>query len=374
MAEARGAAPGAAPEPIVRLVGVTKTYGRLTAIEGVDLEIRPRELFTLLGPSGSGKSTVLRAIAGLIPVEQGRILIDGEDMREVPTHRRNIGMVFQSLALFPHMTVFDNIAFPLRMRRRGRAEIARRVGEALDIVRLPQIAGRRVHELSGGQQQRVALARALVYNPKLLLLDEPLGALDKRLREEMQLEIVRLHREIDVTIINVTHDQVEAMILSDRIGVMTEGRLVQVAAGEELYRRPRTRFVAEFLGRANCIDGELRRDGAGAVLITPEGTALPVDDRFAPREEGPHTAMLRAEDIELSPDRPADPGRTALPGEVRLRLFEGESVYYEVAVQGIGPPLRVASRDGSIPAGGRVWLSWPRHAVWVVPERDHAAA
>lgn len=354
-------------DPIVRLSSAVKTYGQLNAIDHVDLDIRPRELFTLLGPSGSGKSTVLRAIAGLISLDGGQILIEGQNVGNIPTFMRNIGMVFQSLALFPHMTVFNNIAFPLKMRRQGRSEIAKRVSEALDIVRLPNIAERQVHELSGGQQQRVALARSLVYNPNLLLLDEPFGALDKRLREEMQLEIVRLHKEIDVTIINVTHDQVEAMILSDRIGVMNEGKLEQVSAGEVLYRRPETRFVADFLGRANCIDGRLQKGmGEDLAVVTPAGTVLPVDARFAGAENHSCTAILRAEDIELSTTKSEAPGLTCIAGRVDLRLFEGEAVYYEVAVDGIESRIRIASRDGAFAPGTDVWLSWPRERVWVV--------
>ncbi len=362
----RDAAPTAvaSDRPIVELVGAVKRYGEVAAIAGVDLQIRPRELFTLLGPSGSGKTTILRAIAGLVDLTEGRILIDGRDMANVPTFERNIGMVFQSLALFPHMSVFDNIAFPLRMRRRGRAEIARRVQEVLDMVRLPDIGRRRVHELSGGQQQRVALARALVYDPKLLLLDEPLGALDKRLREEMQLELVRLHGEIDVTIVNVTHDQVEALMLSDRIGVMEEGRLVQVGTPEEIYRRPATRFVAEFVGRANLIDGVGEDGGDRCRVVTPSGVAVTVADLpGGPGAE--YTAALRAELIDLRrPDEASWPHR--LEGTVALRVFEGESLYYEVSVPGLERPLRVASRRRDLAVGDPVAVEWDPEEVAVV--------
>jgi len=279
--------------PIVELVGAVKKYGDVAAIDGVDLAIRPRELFTLLGPSGSGKTTILRSIAGLVDLTDGGLFIAGQDVRKTPTYERNIGMVFQSLALFPHMTVFDNIAFPLRMRRRGKKEIAKRVQNSLDMVRLSDIAERRIHELSGGQQQRVALARSLVYDPKLLLLDEPLGALDKRLREEMQLELVRLHGEIDVTIVNVTHDQVEALVLSDRIGVMENGRLVQVGTPDEIYQHPKTRFVAEFVGRANLIDGVGKADGSRQWVETASGVAVTVGN--LPQGTGrSYSASLRA--------------------------------------------------------------------------------
>ena len=358
-------APGAGSEPIVELVGAVKTYGDVVAIDGVDLQIRPRELFTLLGPSGSGKTTILRAIAGLVDLTEGEIYIEGRDVRKVPTYERNIGMVFQSLALFPHMSVFDNIAFPLHMRRRGKAEISRRVKEVLDMVRLPDIARRRVHELSGGQQQRVALARALVYDPKLLLLDEPLGALDKRLREEMQLELVRLHGEIDVTIINVTHDQVEALMLSDRIGVMNEGRLVQVGSPEDIYRRPSTRFVAEFVGRANLIDGEGVVDSGQQRVRTPSGVEVVVAE--LPAGAGrPHAAAIRAELVTLCrPEEQSWPH--GLAGKISLRVFEGESVYYEVTIPGLDRPLRVASRRRDLSVGEPVVVEWDPAEVSVVP-------
>jgi len=373
VAESSGAMEADSTPPIVELIGARKLYGDVAAIDNVDLAIRPRELFTLLGPSGSGKTTVLRTIAGLVSLNEGQLLFDGQDVRRTPTHERNIGMVFQSLALFPHMTVFDNIAFPLRMRRRGRSEIAGRVKDVLEIVRLPDIAQRRVQELSGGQQQRVALARSLVYDPKLLLLDEPLGALDRQLREEMQLEIVRLHKEIDVTIINVTHDQVEALILSDRIGVMQEGRIVQVGTSEEIYSRPSTRFVAEFMGRANVIDGTARVDGARSWVEADGGVAIELADLSDVPVDGPCAAVVRAEDIEIHAVGPA-PGAasTGLSGTVTLRAFEGETIYYEIEVPGIGRPLKVAARAGTFSPGEPVRLTWDIDRVAVVRMDDRA--
>jgi len=362
---------GGASRPVVELIGATKRYGDVPAVNNVDLAIRPRELFTLLGPSGSGKTTVLRTIAGLIDLSEGQILIDGQDVRRTPTYERNIGMVFQSLALFPHMSVFDNIAFPLRMRRRGRSEIAGRVQDVLEIVRLPDIAERRVQELSGGQQQRVALARALVYDPKLLLLDEPLGALDKQLREEMQLELVRLHREIDVTIINVTHDQVEALMLSDRIGVMEEGRIVQVGTSNEIYRHPSTRFVAEFMGRANVIDGTARADGPRSWVETGRGVTLEAGAVDPTLVGQPCTAVIRAEDIELGPPSGASAG---LNGTVALAVFEGESVYYEIEIAGLERPLKVAARTGAFDPGDSVQVAWNADQVAVIGAGDGAAS
>jgi len=327
----------------VRLVGATKLYRDVVAVDGVNLSIRRRELFTLLGPSGSGKTTILRMIAGLIRPTSGQIWVGQERVEERPPYERNIGMVFQSLALFPHIDVFANIAFPLRMRRIGRKEIATRVGRALDMVRLPNIASRKVGELSGGQQQRVALARALVYEPELLLLDEPLGALDRRLREEMQLEIVRLHQEVDVTIINVTHDQREALMVSDRIGVMRLGRLEQVGSSKDMYREPRTRFVAAFLGEANILVGEAVSGEGRAWLKTATDARVELRP-LSPSLLGQQCAVVvRAETLHLAP--PADGGPSAggnwFGGRVTVKAFEGASVYYEVDVPDLAATLKV---------------------------------
>lgn len=362
-----------APEPLatpaVSLIDATKHYGPVAAVDHVDLDIRARELFTLLGPSGSGKTTILRILAGLIELTSGELLMGGEDVRSVPTFRRNIGLVFQSLALFPHMSVFDNIAFPLRMRRVGREEISRRVKEALDMVRLPDIGDRRIHELSGGQQQRVAFARSLVYDPKLLLLDEPLGALDRRLREEMQLEIVRLHRDIDVTIVNVTHDQREALMLSDRIGVMRNGRLEQVGRSEEIYVSPTRRFVAEFLGNANLIDGEIVQEGDGPCLRTPQGVTLALPSLPAGAAGGA-TVSLRAEALELARPGEIPTSGSSVAGRVMLRVFEGEGVYYEVEVPSLGMVFKVSAskrRAGSA-IGDEVVVTWDPSDVTVIPD------
>lgn len=374
--EARRGQPGAATQgpgeagDAVRLRGARKVFGSVVAVDGVDLGVRGRELFTLLGPSGSGKTTVLRLIAGLIGLSAGEIVIAGEDVTERPTWDRNIGVVFQSLALFPHMDVFGNVAFPLRMRRVGRAEIGRRVAQALDVVGLPTHVNRGVHELSGGQRQRVALARALVYNPSLLLLDEPLGALDRALREQMQLEIVRLHSEIDVTIINVTHDQREALMLSDRVGVMRDGRLEQVAGGEDLYRSPSSRFVAEFLGNANLLSGTVAVDRRGGpCLEVGSGLVVPIRSDDLPVEAAGRraTVVLRAEALDLvAADGVAVGG---LRGRVALRVFEGSGVYFEVAVAGLAAPVKVtgAGRYAGFQRGEEVVVRWqPEEAVVLV--------
>lgn len=355
----------------VRLVQASKAYGGVLAVDRVTLDIKERELLTLLGPSGSGKTTVLRMIAGLVQPTSGEVWIGVEEVHRRPVHEREIAMVFQSLALFPHMDVFSNIAFPLRMRRLGRGEISDRVRDALDIVRLPDIGHRKVTELSGGQQQRVALARALVYRPKLLLLDEPLGSLDRRLREEMELEIVRLHREIDVTIVNVTHDQQEALRLSDRIGVMRLGRLEQVGFSEELYRNPKSGFVAEFLGDANLLDGRVQSDEAGVTVETGAGAILMVDDVEADAMEAQHcTVVLRAESIELHAIASDRTHWNRFAGIVGLRAFEGSATYYEVEVAELRTRLKVLAPEGTsattFAVGDTVSLEWSPSGASVV--------
>src|SRR6478735_7824077 len=255
---------------------IDKRYGDSVVLDDVSLEIGDGEFFTLLGPSGSGKSTLLRIIAGLLDADNGDVVIGGRNMTGRPAHTRELGVVFQSLALFPHLSVGDNVAFPLRMRRVGRQEIAQRVSKALSLVQLPDLQHRSVSELSGGQSQRVALARALVYEPRILLLDEPLSALDRRLRETMQLELTRIHRELGVTIVNVTHDQREALMVSDRIAVMESGRVVQCGPGPELYAHPASPFVAGFLGDPLLLEGNIIGTNGGRTL-TSSGVALAVE-------------------------------------------------------------------------------------------------
>src|SRR5438034_6696152 len=270
---------------LVTLANVHKAYGRVVALNDLSLDIAEGEFLTILGPSGSGKTTTLMLIAGFERPTRGEIFIRGESVVARPPEKRDIGMVFQSYALFPHMTVFDNVAFPLRARRLAARAVAGRVSEALAVVRLPGLQDRYPRQLSGGQQQRVALARSLVYRPSLLLMDEPLGALDRKLREEMQSELKTIQRELGVTTLYVTHDQQEALALSDRIAVMNAGDLVQVGAPLELYERPATDFVAGFLGDVNLVDGVVVEiaGGSGRIRITegldvstPAGPAVAV--------------------------------------------------------------------------------------------------
>jgi putative spermidine/putrescine transport system ATP-binding protein len=254
--------------------GVSKSYGAVQALAATDLDIAAGEFVTLLGPSGSGKTTLLMIIAGLVEPDQGEIWIEGMPTGHMPPYRRDIGMVFQSYALFPHLTVFENIAFPLRMRRWPEADISAAVTRALETVRLPGLGARNPRELSGGQQQRVALARAIVYRPSIILMDEPLGALDKKLREEMQLEIKQLHTELGITVLYVTHDQEEALVMSDRICLMNQGNIAQIGTPSELYFTPRCVFAADFLGDSNILPAQVLETGPPTQLAFGGGEPI----------------------------------------------------------------------------------------------------
>jgi len=253
----------------VNIQGVTKRYHQTVAVDDIKIDIREGEFLTLLGPSGSGKTTLLMIIAGFIEPDIGRIVIAGRDVSRVQPHRRNIGVVFQNYALFPHMTVLDNIAYPLKMRRMTRKEVRRKVEDIIDVVKLRGMQDRKPHQLSGGQQQRVALARALVFNPPVLLMDEPLSALDKKLREHMQLELKQIQKQLGITVLYVTHDQEEALILSDRISIMNLGRLEQIGTADKIYDFPANRFVAEFMGETNLF--RTRIIGSEKVAVLTQG-------------------------------------------------------------------------------------------------------
>jgi putative spermidine/putrescine transport system ATP-binding protein len=262
------------PGHALALEHLTKRYGAFTAVADASLTVEQGQFLTLLGPSGSGKTTILMMIAGFVAPSEGRILLDGRDITGLPPEKREFGMVFQGYALFPHMTVAENVGFPLRVRGLVRADRDAKVRAALDLVQLPQFADRRPSQLSGGQQQRVALARALVFDPALLLLDEPLSALDKKLRAELQEELKLLHRRIGRTFVNVTHDQEEAMSLSDTVAILNHGRLVQMGGPVALYDRPRTRFVADFLGKSNMIPAKVAETRPDGAVLTAGGTRL----------------------------------------------------------------------------------------------------
>jgi spermidine/putrescine ABC transporter ATP-binding subunit len=311
---------------MLRTQGISKSFGAVRAVDGIDLSIAGNEFFALLGPSGCGKTTLLRMIAGFEVPTSGRILIDGQDVTAVKPNRRPVNMMFQSYALFPHMSVARNVAYGLEAEGRPREEVRRRVGEMLDMTLLSEFADRLPAQLSGGQRQRVALARALVKRPRLLLLDEPLSALDRRLREQMQLELKRMQREVGIAFVVVTHDQEEALVMSDRAAVLDAGRIVQLGTPVELYERPTSRFAARFLGQMNLIEGRI----AGDVLVTPALGALR-GLRGSGTADGPGCLAVRPERIGL-----AQTG-TGLAATVR-----------EIAYHGVGQAVHLALADGSM--------------------------
>ena len=336
---------------------VSKSFGQAIALDGVSIDFADGGFYALLGPSGSGKTTLLRMIAGFEFPDSGHIAIAGQPVEDLAVEKRQIGMVFQNYALFPNMSVFDNVAFGPSVRGLGRAEVAKRVGEALELVRLTGLDQRRPHQLSGGQKQRVALARALVVQPRVLLLDEPLSALDKALRVEMQVELKRIQRDVAITTIFVTHDQEEALTLSDRIGILDEGRLIQEGPPLEVYERPATAFTARFLGNANLLRGEVR-DGA---IELADGTRLASAD--SPGAEGaPAVCAVRPEKIllEAGADATAGEGVNLLQVRVLGHVFAGSSLTYRVDWRGQTLKVFVQNRGGAvIPEGAEVRLSWP---------------
>ena len=359
------------------LTGLTRRYGAFTAVQDVSLSVASGQFLTLLGPSGSGKTTILMMVAGFTEPSAGSILLDGRDITALPPERRDFGMVFQGYALFPHMTVAENVSFPLRVRGLARAARDAKVRAALDLVQLDRFADRKPAQLSGGQQQRVALARALVFDPALLLLDEPLSALDKKLRGELQEELKALHRRIGRTFINVTHDQEEALRLSDRVAILDHGRLVQQGSPLELYERPATRFVADFLGRSNFLAGTVREVRPGAMALLAGATrVVQAVPEGAPRLAlgTPGLLALRPEKITLlAPGEAAD---TEVAGEIAAWSYHGTGFSLAVQTTDLGilhvalPAWRAAiSPTEGIP----VRLGWPADASVPVAEDSHAA-
>ncbi|MBW7964451.1 MULTISPECIES: ABC transporter ATP-binding protein [unclassified Bradyrhizobium] len=336
-----------------------KRYGDFVALAPTSLDVAKGEFLTLLGPSGSGKTTLLSLIAGLAQPDEGQILIDDADVTHSPAYDRDIGVVFQNYALFPHMTIEDNIAFPLKMRKVSDAEARRRAGEALETVRLPHVAKRYPRELSGGQQQRIALARCIVYRPAIILMDEPLGALDKKLRDQMQLEIKRIHRELGTTIVYVTHDQEEAMTMSDRICLMNAGAIEQLGTPQDLYFRPRSLFVADFLGESNLLSATVRGvDGEGLDIVLAEqlaaSRAVGNGSRFAAGE--PIKVMVRPQNLVVG-----EGGQ--LSGRLTDVMISGSLTRLYIAPEAAGLPQLVAAhptRSGSPPyeIGQRLSLGW----------------
>jgi len=344
---------------IVRLEHITKRFVDVVAVDNISLDIEKSEFVTLLGPSGSGKTTTLMMIAGFEAPTSGNIFIENELIIYKPPFKRNIGMVFQNYALFPHMTVFGNIAFPLRERRVPRKEISKRVEDILDLVELPGFGSRYPKQLSGGQQQRVALARALIYNPPVLLMDEPLGALDKKLRENMQLEITKLQKSLGITVIYVTHDQTEALTMSDRIAVMNLGKIEQVGCPRELYDRPTSQFVADFIGETNLINLKAAREKDDKIeLITSNDIRILISKRFWSNDKKLAVA-IRPEKINFikSPNE----GHHTYNGIIRDVIYLGDKMKYKVLVEDrelliITQKIDMISKPYS--AGDQVLLFW----------------
>lgn len=335
MTNSAPAAAAASDAPAVELRGIQKRFGDSVAVAGVDLAIKQGEFFSLLGPSGCGKTTLLRMIAGLDFPTEGAVLIAGRDVLAVPAHERPVNTVFQSYALFPHMTVRDNVAFGLKMKKLAAAEIRSRVDAVMDMVQITKFADRKPAMLSGGQRQRVALARAVVNEPHVLLLDEPLGALDLKLRHELQIELIRLQRRLGITFICVTHDQEEALTMSDRIAVMNGGRIEQLGSAEELYEYPRTRFVGSFLGRCNFLDGEVKaRTETGAVVRTAVGALTVEFRRRTPAcEKSRFTIGIRPEKVTLH-EAPVPSAGNCIPVTVRELLYIGSETHYQLDAGG----------------------------------------
>ena len=348
----------------VELQNVSRQFGNVTAVDSVSLSVRRGEFLTLLGPSGCGKTTLLRMIAGFEIPDTGRVILGGRDVTDIPPYRRDVTTVFQQYALFPHLNVFDNVAFGLERRRIARDEIKRRVAEALEMVRLSGMGERRSSELSGGQQQRVAVARALVLEPKVLLLDEPLAALDLKLRKQMQLELKGLQRRLGISFVYVTHDQEEALTMSDRVVVMNAGKIEQQGRAEEIYERPLTEFVAGFIGSSNIIEGVVESAGDQLSVIKLGNTAFTVEGNEASQGERVRV-MIRPEKIHLSFNGSGD----ALQGEIESAVYLGDSTQWRVILED-GQSItaleqnRQPFRSFQNLAGRKVSVSWePGSAV-----------
>jgi putative spermidine/putrescine transport system ATP-binding protein len=341
----------------VRLAGVSKAYGGVPALRDLSLEAAPGDLLAVVGPSGAGKSTLLMVLAGFVPPDAGTVTFDGVSVATTPPHRREIGLVFQDHALFPHLDVFGNVAFPLRLRGRARADTAARVRDALSLVSLPGLEGRRIDQLSAGQRQRVALARALVFEPRLLLLDEPLAALDRPLRDELGPEIRTLQQRLGVTTFYVTHDQREALALGDRVAVLRGGVLQQVGRPADLYEQPQSRFVAEFLGETRCLPVERGADGPCV-----QGRPLRL---LAAAPPGPLVLAVRADRVRvLARGTPGD-GVNRFEGTVTSALYQGDSMLLRVTV---GAGIEVAVRLATDRAGSGGWAAGMPVSLGLAPE------
>jgi spermidine/putrescine ABC transporter ATP-binding subunit len=366
--------------PIISLRNVTKAFGSVVAVNDVSLEIGRGEFFSLLGPSGCGKTTLLRMLAGFEVPSKGEILIDGQDVSSVPPNLRPTNMVFQSYAIFPHLNVRQNIAYGLRKKGLSEADKTRTVDGMLDLIKMPGYGARAAHQLSGGQRQRVALARALVCQPKVLLLDEPLGALDKKLREEMQIELRQLQRKVGITFVFVTHDQEEALALSDRIAVMFEGKVRQVDSSARLYERPNCRQVAEFIGTTNLIAGQVQElaNGIAKVAVAQLGILEAMVGETKPAIGASVLIAIRPEKLRLSTEPPASPSSAILSGRVSAQAYFGDRSLFHVEVPGLSRPIAVSAQNADPTlalagteagaTGRKVWLDWPKDTAILLAE------
>jgi spermidine/putrescine transport system ATP-binding protein len=363
--------------PAVSVQGVSKRFGAVDALRGISIDVAPGRFVSLLGPSGCGKTTLMRIIAGLDRQSEGRVVIDGKDLSQAPPHRRPVGLVFQRYALFPHMTVAENVAFALRLRRVDRKTSRDRVQDLLDLVQLGQFGGRSIDQLSGGQAQRVALARALAASPPVLLLDEPMSALDLKLRQAMQLELRRLQRKIGATFLFVTHDQDEAMVMSDEIVLMNNGAIIQRGTPEDVYRRPRTLFSARFLGEANLFQGSARRQGqevlidAGKILLRSDAPPPDAGMKKAWTCIRPEAITIAAAPHKASSEQ--QPNKAT--GRVREAIFQGAFRRYAVQLEGYDLSVQqpaAANGTATFSEGDLVELAWPASAV--IPIEDDTDA
>jgi putrescine transport system ATP-binding protein len=359
-----------AARPLVRFEGVSKRFSDVAALERVSLDIFEGEFFALLGPSGCGKTTLLRLLAGLETPDDGRVLLDGADLARVPPYRRPVNMMFQSYALFPHLSVEGNVAFGLEQERLPKAEIAARVAQMLALVKLEGLGRRRPHQLSGGERQRVALARSLVKRPRVLLLDEPLAALDKKLRGETQFELMRLKEELGLTFVIVTHDQQEAMTVADRIAVMDHGRLIQVATPAEIYEQPNSRWVADFIGDVNLIEGRVIKVAVETMIASAAAGQLRATSSAAQPGDTVWVA-LRPEKIRIAHERPPSAEANCVDGQVWSIGYLGDLSIYKVQLDSgfvvqaaVANVSRVVERP--IGWGDRVWLTWAPDAAVVL--------
>ena len=354
-------------KPFIEFRNVTKRFGDFVAVDDLSLVIYEREFFALLGPSGCGKTTLMRMVAGFERPTGGEVLLDGQDLSGVPPYRRPTNMMFQSYALFPHMTVEANIAFGLKQDGMSKPDIAVRVEEMLSLVKLTPFAKRKPHQLSGGQKQRVALARSLAKKPKVLLLDEPLGALDRKLREETQFELTDLQQKLGLTFLIVTHDQEEAMTVADRIAVMDQGKIVQVATPAEIYEQPATRYVADFIGDINLLEGRITEVGGGSARLECAGTnaTVVVDQKVEAKVGDTAWFAIRPEKVAIALDRPAAGAVNALEGVVWDIGYLGDvSIYHVKLPTGATVKATVTNRtrlvERPITWDDKVWLSWAR--------------